>query len=136
MMLISKIKKYKTFGLKLTPQRLAILDYLDGNKEHPSAETIYKAVRKKFPTMSLATVYNTLEFLKKHGYLQELNLEPGKKRFDPDTKSHHHLFCMKCKKILDIQLDFPLPLIKLEQEGYEVMKTHIEFWGRCPKCKK
>ena len=70
----SGTEKYRNVGLKLTPQRLAILNYLEGNKEHPSAEDVYKAVSRKFPTMSLATVYNTLESLK---------------RARNDTRAHH-----------------------------------------------
>lgn len=130
------MERYKSLGLKLTPQRLAILDYLDGNKEHPSAETIYRAVTKKFPTMSFATVYNTLEHLKERGHLIELNLGPEKKRFDPNTKPHHHLVCVKCNKIVDISHEFSLPLSKLEEEGFQILKTHIEFYGKCPRCKK
>ncbi len=130
------MEKYKALGLKMTPQRLAILNYLDGNKEHPSAETIFKAVSKKFTTMSFATVYNTLEHLKERGYLTELNLDPQKKRFDPNIQPHHHLICLKCHKIVDIHHDFSLPLIKLEEEGFQITRTHIEFYGRCPRCKK
>jgi len=130
------MERYKSLGLKLTPQRLAILNYLDGNKEHPSAEMIYKAVTKKFPTMSFATVYNTLEHLKERGYLIELSLDPEKKRFDPNPKPHHHLICTKCNKIVDIFYEFPLPLSKLEEEVFQILKTHIEFYGKCPKCHK
>ncbi len=128
------MERYKSLGLKLTPQRLAILNYLEGNKEHPSAEMIYRAVTKKFPTMSFATVYNTLEHLKERGYLVELSLDPEKKRFDPNPNPHHHLICTKCNKIVDIFYEFPLPLSKLEEEGFQILKTHIEFYGKCPKC--
>ncbi|MCK5426958.1 MAG: transcriptional repressor, partial [Thermodesulfovibrionia bacterium] len=55
------IEKYRDIGIKLTPQRIAILNYLSGITTHPSAEQIYKAVSKEFPTMSFATVYNTLD---------------------------------------------------------------------------
>jgi Fur family peroxide stress response transcriptional regulator len=63
------MEKYRDIGFKLTPQRLAILDFLQGNKKHPSAEDIYRSVHKKFPTMSLATVYSTLSALKEKGSL-------------------------------------------------------------------
>ena len=64
MILLIKMKKYKDIGLKLTPQRLAILDYLDKNFDHPTAEDIYADIKDKFPTMSFATVYKTLESLR------------------------------------------------------------------------
>ncbi len=129
------MEKYKDIGLKLTPQRLAILDYLDGNKEHPSAEDIYKGVSKRFPTMSFATVYNTLEALRQRGGILELTIDPDKKRFDPNTKPHHHLICVKCKKIVDIYNNYKLAVPEDKTEGFELVGNHIEFYGICPKCK-
>lgn len=129
------MERYKESGLKLTPQRLAILKCLDGNKEHPSADDIFKTVSKKFPTMSFATVYNTLETLRKHGHITELNFDPFKKRFDPNPKPHHHAICVRCQKILDIQNQFSLKLPKIESEEFEMIGSHIEFYGICSKCK-
>ncbi|HCC68554.1 MAG TPA: transcriptional repressor, partial [Nitrospiraceae bacterium] len=85
-----QVNKYKNLGLKLTPQRLAVLNYLDGNKSHPSAEGVYKNVLKKYPTMSFATVYSTLKALKKKGKVLELTLDPARREFDPNTEPHHH----------------------------------------------
>jgi Fur family peroxide stress response transcriptional regulator len=129
------MQKYRDSGLKLTPQRLAILEYLDGNKEHPSAEDVYKAVSKKFPTMSLATVYNTLMTLKQRGLIRELTMDPVKMRFDPQPSPHHHLICMDCRKIIDIHTQFKIDLAEMELEGFEIVGSHIEFYGRCSKCK-
>ena len=129
------MERYRNSGLKLTPQRLAILEYLDGNKEHPSAEDVYKAVSKKFPTMSLATVYNTLTTLKLRGLIRELTLDPAKMRFDPQPTPHHHLICMDCRKIIDINTRFNINLPEMEREGFEIVGNHIEFYGRCSKCK-
>jgi Fur family peroxide stress response transcriptional regulator len=129
------MEKYRGSGLKLTPQRLAILEYLDGNKEHPSAEDVYKAVSKKFPTMSLATVYNTLMTLKQRGLVRELTMDPLRMRFDPQPTPHHHLICVDCRKIIDIHTRLKINLPEMEQEGFEIVGNHIEFYGRCPKCK-
>jgi Fur family peroxide stress response transcriptional regulator len=129
------MQKYRDAGLKLTPQRLAILEYLDGNKEHPSAEDVYRAVSKKFPTMSLATVYNNLMTLKQRGFVKELTMDPLKMRFDPQPTPHHHLMCLDCRKIIDIHTRFRITLPKMEQEGFEIIGNHIEFYGRCSKCK-
>ena len=131
-----EMQKYRETGLKLTPQRLAILQYLEGNKEHPSAEEVFTAVSRKFPTMSFATVYNTLEALKQRGRIRELTIDPNKKRFDPDARPHHHLVCLKCKKVVDILKDFRLPLSTMETDNFEILGNHIEFYGLCPKCKK
>ena len=127
--------RYRNSGLKLTPQRLAILQYLEGNKDHPSADAIYKAVSKKYPTMSLATVYNTLETLKQRGLIRELTMDPLKMRFDPQPTPHHHLICMDCRKIIDIHTQFRIPFPEGESEGFEIVGNHIEFYGRCSKCK-
>lgn len=130
------MKELKAIGIKLTPQRMAIIKYLEGNKDHPSAETIFRALRRKYPTMSFATVYNTLENLNKIGYIKELYIDPQKKRFDPDTSPHHHLICEKCNKIFDIHYEISIPISKLEEEGFQVTRSSIEFFGICPDCRK
>lgn len=129
------MEKYRHLQLKLTPQRIAILKYLEGNKKHPSAEDIYKAVTKEFPTMSFATVYNTLEALKTRGNVQELKIDSGKKRYDPDTSKHHHMICTKCSHIVDIFKDFRITLPENLANGFEVMSNSIEFFGICEKCR-
>jgi Fur family peroxide stress response transcriptional regulator len=127
---------YKDIGFKLTPQRLAILDYLDGNREHPSAEDVFRAVRRRCPTMSFATVYNTLETLKQHGRVKELTGDPGRKRFDPNTDRHNHLICTQCRKIVDVPVDFRISVESRHREGFEIIGNNIEFTGVCPDCRK
>ncbi len=129
------MKKYRNIGFKLTPQRIAILDCLEGNKEHPSAENIYRHVSKKFPTMSFATVYNTLTALRDKGSVLELTVDPNKKRYDPNTVPHNHLICISCKRIVDIHIDYKLELPDGVKEAFEVTGNHIEFYGICPGCK-
>jgi Fur family peroxide stress response transcriptional regulator len=129
------IKKYRAKGIKLTPQRLAILEYLDGNTNHPSAENIYIAVKRKFPMMSFATVYKTLETLRQKGDLLELTIDPLRRRYDPDTKPHHHLICITCKIIVDIETELPVSIPDEEKEGFEVTGNHVEFYGICSGCK-
>lgn len=128
-------EKYKGSGFKLTPQRIAILEYLEGNREHPSAEVIYRSVSRRFPTMSFATVYNTLELLVSKGRVTELSIDVGKKRFDPDTLPHHHLICRHCRSIEDVFEDFSLEISKGSSTGFEITGHHIEFYGVCPACK-
>jgi Fur family peroxide stress response transcriptional regulator len=122
--------------MKITPQRLAILEYLEGRKTHPSASDIYKAVSERYPMMSVATVYNTLEMLRKTGQIRELVIDSGKKRFDPNTTPHHHLICLRCKEITDVHRDFKLTLLENERCNYEIIGNHVDFYGICPKCQK
>jgi Fur family peroxide stress response transcriptional regulator len=130
------MKKYKDMSLKLTPQRLAILEYLEGNKNHPSASDIYQAVSKRFPTMSFATVYNTLKALRGKETIQELTIDPDKKRFDPNMMRHHHLICTECRKIIDIDTKFELGLSDTQKHGFKITGNHIDFYGICPECAK
>ncbi len=128
------MERFRKIGLKLTPQRLAILEYLEGNTKHPSAEEIYKEVSARFPTMSFATVYNTLEALRKRGSVLELTIDPGKKRFDPNTEPHHHLICTKCRRIEDVHRRYDLSVPSASRNGFEITGNHIEFYGICPAC--
>lgn len=128
------MERFRDIGFKLTPQRLAILEYLDGNKKHPSAEEIYGSVKDKFPTMSFATVYNTLEALKGKGKVAELNIDPERKRYDPNTNPHHHLICIKCRRVVDVMKEFDLVLDGSDSGHFRLLGSHIEFYGICPKC--
>jgi Fur family peroxide stress response transcriptional regulator len=115
---------------------MAILDYLEGNTEHPSADDIYQAVLKKFPMISFATVYTTLAALRKKGKLLELTADPDKKHYDPETKSHSHLLCDSCKRIFDIPVEYTLVLPENIKRNFTITTSHIEFHGICPECKK
>jgi Fur family peroxide stress response transcriptional regulator len=126
--------KYRELGIKLTPQRLAILECLEGNTGHPSAEDIYRSVKRRFPTMSFSTVYNTLEALRARGKVIELSVDPERKRYDPDTTAHHHLVCVRCRRIVDVRTDYRLQVPAREREGFEVTGNHIEFHGICAEC--
>ena len=130
------MNRYRSLGLKLTPQRLAILDFLEGNTSHPSAESIYKYVSKKFPTISVATVYNTMAVLRSIGLIQELSIDPSRKRFDPNPEPHHHLICVKCSRVVDIHREFNLEIPIGERSGYEISGNQIDFYGLCPGCQK
>ena len=130
------MKQKKKYPIKLTPQRLAVLEYLEGNKAHPSASDIYKAVSEKYPMMSVATVYNTLETLREKQQVLELFIDPQRKRFDPNTKPHHHLICVECRAIIDVQRNFALDLTDGERFNYKIIGNHVDFYGVCPKCKR
>ncbi|KPJ98997.1 MAG: Fur family transcriptional regulator [Nitrospira bacterium SG8_35_4] len=130
------MEEFRSMGIKLTPQRLAILEFLKGNKNHPSAEEIYREVKQKYPMMSFATVYNTLEALKKKGNLIELTIDSARRRYDPDTGSHHHLICTRCRKIVDINTEFSINIPEADRASFEIEGKHVEFYGVCPYCKK
>ena len=122
--------------LKRTPQRLAILEYLEGNTSHPSAEDIFRAVSKQYQSMSFATVYNTLHALTKAGTLRELTIDPERRRYDPDTSNHNHLICVGCGRIADVFEEIPVVLPASLQQDFTIVGSHVEFYGTCSACSK
>lgn len=93
--------RLKDAGYKLTPQRLAICKLVLESKDHPSAELIYNTLKNTFPTISLATVYKTFHLLHELGLIQEVGIEEGKIRIDPNKALHVNLICTKCGSITD-----------------------------------
>jgi Fur family peroxide stress response transcriptional regulator len=130
------LKKGFGKGFKRTPQRLAILDYLEGNTLHPSAEDVYRAVTKKYFSLSFATVYNTLNTLAQAGAVRELTIDAERKRYDPNTEPHHHLICVKCRKVIDVFETVPVGIPKRIEKEFSVFGNHVEFYGQCSACRK
>jgi len=89
-------------GLKLTPQRLAIVRELAVDESHPTAQELFERLLPSMPTMSFATVYNTLDALSSAGLCAALALSPGSGRFDPNMEPHHHLVCDACGSVRDL----------------------------------
>lgn len=129
-------QKFKNIGLKLTPQRMAIFKCLEGNITHPSAEDIYEIVKKEYPAMSLATVYNTLQALSAKGVLSELSLDSSRVRYDPNAEAHNHIVCTSCGRIVDVFETFDIMLPYKHRSGFMLTGSHIEFRGLCPLCKR
>lgn len=131
------LKQLKGSGVRFTPQRQAILEFLLETKTHPTAEDIFQHVKAKFPGVSLGTIYNTLNMLKEHGHILELSYGDMSSRFDGNAKNHYHLVCLNCGRVLD----YERPLMELEEEvlqktGFRVSSHRLEFYGLCPDCQK
>jgi Fur family peroxide stress response transcriptional regulator len=92
----------KRGGLKMTPQRLAIVRELADDESHPTAQELYERLRASMPTMSFATVYNTLGALSSQGAAVARTLSAGATRFDPKVEPHHHAVCDQCGRVLDV----------------------------------
>ena len=130
------IEEYKAKGFRLTPQRIAVLEYLEGNTTHPTAEDIFIAIKKKHPTVSFATVYNTIQALKDVSGVTEVTIDPARKRYDPNTKVHHHIVCVKCGRIGDVMAEYAneLALPKNVLKEFTVIGSHVDFYGVCRGC--
>ncbi|HUB06708.1 MAG TPA: transcriptional repressor [Myxococcales bacterium] len=119
--------------MRMTPQRLAIFRYLEGNSGHPTAEDVYRAVRRKYPGLSLATVYNTLETLSRLGEVARHDLGGGAERWDPEVRPHHHFTCEGCGGVRDVFAELRLP----EFEGLGAATVHraqLQLSGLCEAC--
>ncbi|WP_075047776.1 peroxide-responsive transcriptional repressor PerR [Bacillus andreraoultii] len=128
----------KVSGVRITPQRHAILEYLINSMTHPTADEIFKALEGKFPNMSVATVYNNLRVFREVGLVKELTYGDSSSRFDFSTHDHYHAICESCGKIVDFQ--YP-GLDEVEQfathvTGFNVSHHRLEVYGICPECAK
>jgi len=118
------IKRLKEKKVTLSPQRMAVAELLNSSTAHPTVDEIHKAIQRRYPTMSVATVYSTLELLKEFGEIQELSIRKrGKACFDPNRDLHHHLLCRKCGKILNIEFDCPRSCPIIAKEGIRDVKS-------------
>ncbi len=129
----------KRAGLHLTHQRAAICQFLAESKEHPSAQMIYDSLAPQFASLSLATVYNTLETLVSLGLVNELGSvgEDGV-RYDADTTPHVNLACICCEKVIDLPSRHVQNLEKevSRSSGYEILGARVLYYGLCPDCQK
>lgn len=122
----------------MTPQRKIILEELKKLNNHPGADEIYEAVRKRLPRVSLGTVYRNLDILSELGEIQRLELSGTISRFDWDTKKHYHIRCMECGRVENAPVA-PLNQIEDELYGatvYTIIGHRLEFLGLCPACSK
>ncbi len=124
---------------RLTPQRMELLRLIISSGDHPNAAQLYEQIKGKFPTMSLATVYKTLDLLKELGEVVEINLHSDN-HFDAyQPNPHLHLICTSCKKILDGDLEPPILALldKVEHfSRFQIQPQQIVFYGLCPDCQK
>lgn len=123
-------------GLKATPQRMAIFQALVESREHPSPEVVFEAVKQALPSISLATVYKTLDSLEEAGLIAEVSQLAKSKRYDANDHPHHHLVCTSCGSITDVnhpeldRLAAPPGL-----GGFEAHEVRIQILGRCTMCR-
>lgn len=136
--MIDLIKYLKEKGYKVTPQRIAVYDILKNTKEHPSVDMLYSKLQPVYPTMSLATVYKSLEVFKELGLVQELNVGEDKFRYDANVNQHPHIICMACGKVEDVDDEMLFDLVDQvsNKTGYQLVSQQLYFFGYCPNCKK
>jgi Fur family peroxide stress response transcriptional regulator len=134
MTLEEKKARLREKGILLTIQRSAVLEFLQDNTGHPTAEEIYQSLRGVYPALSRATIYNTLDLLKKQGLIQEINIERTKAHYDYNTEPHHHFLCRHCARIYDVDAE----KVRLEREawvdGHKMDEVRLHIIGTCSAC--
>ena len=125
-------------GFKATPQRLAIYEALASTTEHPNADMLYQKLTPKYPTMSLATVYKTLDILCTVGLAQELNVGEDAFRYDANTSNHPHVRCTVCGRVDDVPVFNDVGLLRqaAASTGYDIEDRQIYLDGTCPSCRE
>ena len=125
-------------GFKVTPQRLAIYQALASTKSHPSAEMIFNELQPLYPTMSLATVYKTIDILRELGLVQILNAGEDSFRYDARTDNHSHIRCTSCGRVDDLENvdDSQFTDQIASKTPYHITGQQFYFYGVCPDCQK
>jgi len=132
------LRKLKESGLKLTSQRLAIIEVLMENTLlHPGASYIYQKAKKKVKGLSLSTVYYTLNELSTQGIIKMLEFDKMENRFETNMTDHINLVCKGCKKILDYKPAFIIDANEIAKQcRFRVTDSRFEYYGYCQECRK
>jgi Fur family transcriptional regulator, peroxide stress response regulator len=133
----SLLESFRQAGLRLTPQRSAICHLLADNDQHPSAQTIFEHLRPDYPSLSLTTVYNTLEALESLGAIHNLGTDvSGTIRYDAETTAHANLICTSCNRIVDFHSSHVQALTDEvnDRSGYNITGARVLYYGLCEEC--
>ncbi len=134
-------EKLREKGFKLTPQRRSILDTIMENEgKHLSTEEIYDVVKRRCPEIGLATVYRTMQIFDEVGLVYKHNFDDGRSRYEVtnnEDHQHHHLVCIKCGKVLEVEEDLLEQLENQVEQKYNFSITNhnVKFLGYCGKCR-
>jgi Fur family peroxide stress response transcriptional regulator len=129
-------ERFRATGRKVTPQRAAIFEVLSGRGGHPTVDSIYRDVRKRFPMISLNTVYQTVEALVNLRIVSRVSHAFEAARYETDLSPHHHAVCVSCKRITDV-FDAALGRLQLPRsvkDRFRVVSHRVEFLGYCDDC--
>jgi Fur family transcriptional regulator, peroxide stress response regulator len=121
----------------LTPQRQAVFEVIRESENHLTASEIFEAARRRRPSISYATVYNSLRYLKEAGLIDEISFGNGASRYDRVTERHDHAICTSCGKLVDFDLNVTDDLIRTaaRRSRFKPESLHLTLRGLCPDCK-
>ncbi|HAF14216.1 MAG TPA: transcriptional repressor [Blastocatellia bacterium] len=135
---MAKSTESQKTGEKLTRQRDAVLQVIRERADHPTANEIFQAARLRLPTISYATVYNSLRFLKEAGLVHEIKFGDSASRYDRETDRHDHAICTGCGKLVDFDLPqaAELMVVAARKSKFKPESVHLTLRGLCPDCRK
>jgi Fe2+ or Zn2+ uptake regulation protein len=121
----------------MTRQRRVVLEAVQSSDEHQTAGEVYEAARKLMPTISYATVYNSLRYLKEKGQVREITFGNAASRYDRETARHDHAICSRCGRLVDIDIPGTVELIRqaTRRSGFKPEEIHLTLVGVCPDCR-
>lgn len=124
--------------LGLTRQREVVLQVIRENMDHLTANEVFEKAKQLLPSISFATVYNSLRFLKEAGHIAEISFGNGASRFDSMTTRHDHAICTKCGKLVDMELDIPVELVQSASafSRFKLESIELTLRGICPDCNR
>ncbi len=122
----------------MTNQRQIILEELKRLKTHPTADDLYRIVKKRLPKISLGTIYRNLEILSASGAIQKIEIAGTQKRFDGNADNHYHVRCISCGAVKDVEMETMLELADIVNHpcDYQIVDYRLELIGFCPGCRK
>jgi Fur family peroxide stress response transcriptional regulator len=133
----SVITQLKKKGLKVTPQRIAIIEVLIEQRDsHPGARLVYKEAKNKRKSLSLSATYATLNELSRHGIIKTLQFDKMENRYEGNLEEHVNLICERCKKILDYKVPITIDQRGVAKKtGFSITDTRLEYYGYCKECR-
>jgi Fur family ferric uptake transcriptional regulator len=125
-----------TVRKRMTRQRAAVHEALQGDASHPSADEIYLRVRKVLPRISLGTVYRNLQQLVEEGRIRVLLLDERVARYDPMLADHDHFICQRCNRVIDVMLEYDRDVntTPLVEQGFTITAHRLSVHGLCQTC--
>ena len=134
----SIITQLREKGLKVTPQRIAIIEVLiEQGDLHPSARLVHELAKKKKKSLSLSTTYATLDEFSQHGIIKTLEFDKMENRYETNREEHINLICERCEKILDYKVPIAVDQRGIAKKtGFLISDTRLEYYGLCRECRK
>ncbi|MDR3134094.1 MAG: transcriptional repressor [Prevotellaceae bacterium] len=129
------IDRLQDHGIKPSLQRIAIMEYLMGHYNHPTADVIFNKLYPVIPTLSKTTVYNTLKLLAYKGAISEITIDEKNVRYDAEISPHAHFRCKYCGNVFDFPVKNLSSVVAKEIDGFLITDAQLYYKGYCKKCK-